>query len=248
MIKIPLTICFFTSTKGHFGYKSIYLDTLTHLNMHLPLTSFEGLLAHIKISPGEEELGNKMEQDLKECGFRVLKTVEAWQHGVVHQGTYLRDQIRVSKEQYLHATPYMMLLEDDSPFESHETFLDGCLYRMIRMLKVDRNLLSVRFLRRGDLSSSPMLSNPDDDSKDYFYSPHFNFQPLIMRTADYFHATKIIEDRFDRLSGIQSEMLWRMILAPFSRSEFKHIVWYPDYAETYHLGCLDYETIKKEIL
>lgn len=246
MKNIPIALLFFTSTKGHFGFKKIYADTLEHLNKQIPLGNFTQKIGHIKVSPGEEELGEKMKSDLINYGFDdVILTVADWSRGVVHQNEYMRDVIRVSQKQNIYSCPYVLWLEDDSPFTSHPVSLETCLNRMTKMLDASPDILSVRFLRRPDLPSSPIIPSGNEE---YFWSPHFNFQPVIMRSRDFYLACKIIDDNFESTKNIQCEMLWRLVLGPFSSEEKKHAVWYPDYGETFHIGIQDYENARKAIL
>jgi hypothetical protein len=51
---------------------------------------------------------------------------------------------------------------------------------------------------------------------------------------------KAAEDNIDEASRYQIEMLWRIILSPYSRSKLPHIVWNRDHAFTVHLGTPEY--------
>lgn len=246
MNSIPIALLFFTSTKGHFGFKRIYRDTLEHLNKNILIKDFQCRVAHVKVSdsPEDEILAKQMEQELREYGFdEVILVKSDWSRGIVHQNEYMRDVIRVSKVNKIYDCPHVLWLEDDSPFVCHKESLLSCLHRMTKIVDSSPDIISARFLRRGDFCTSPTLIEEGEDR--YFWSPHFNFQPLIMRSRDFYLASKVIEDNFDKVSNIQCEMLWRLVLNPFSRSEKKHLVWYPDYGETFHIGIQDYENAKK---
>jgi hypothetical protein len=247
MQQIPITLLFFTSTKGHFGFKDIYLDTLNYLNRKIPLSSFAQKIAHIKVSSLEQEQAAKMTAELEKRGFTVIAVTADWSHGIAHQNEYMKDLIRVSKRPEVYKNDYVLWLEDDSPFEFHnEVTIERGFYRSLTLLTENPDLISVRFLRRNDLHDSPIIEVPNKPT-DYFYSPHYNFQPSILRSRDFFLACKIIEDNFDKITNVQSEMLWRLVLGPMSRSELKHIVWWPDYGETYHLGSPDYPKLKEQL-
>jgi hypothetical protein len=127
---------------------------------------------------------------------------------------------------------------------SHRDGLLKVLNRMAKMLDADPELLTVRFLRREDRDPSIEVGPPGDD---HFYSRHFNFQPYLMRSRDYHRVCKGIEDNWSVAIQMHIEALWREIMAPMSRSERKHAVWVPDYAETVHLGVPDYADVCKRL-
>lgn len=243
-MNIPISLVFFTSTKGHYGFKDMYLDTLNHLDRQIPLASFSVKVAHIKVSPDERDLGMKMEAELAARGFKVIVTVGDWSRGTSHQLAYLEDQRRVSLEPSVYANPHMLFLEDDSPFTCHKGSLEGCLYHMTKRIDSSPDILTFRFIRRPDFDGGvPQLATESD----CFWSPNTDFQPMILRSRDYHRLHKIIEDNWDRLTNIQSEALWAFISRAFSRSEHKHLVWYPDHGETFHLGVPDYLNVRKTL-
>lgn len=241
MNKIPISLLFFTSTKSHYGFPDVYLATLNHLDRQVPLYDFSVKVAHIKVSPNQEDVGNTMENELVSRGFKVLKTTADWNRGLSHGNQYLADQIKVSMEQSIYSNSHILFLEDDSTIES-KIPISALLSRMTSMLDADKELLTVRLLRPTDLATSPI----DKPMGDFFYSPHTNFQPLVMRSIHFHLMLKFIEDNMEKLSNVQCEMVWRIILAQFSRSQFKHAVFYPDFAFTTHLGVPNYLEIKKQ--
>lgn len=244
MTKIPISICFFTTTRGHYNNKSMYLDTLNHLNKQISLYDFGARYAHIKVTPGEEEISKNMRAELEKRGFVVEETLGDWSRGTSHQQAYLIDMRKASQSLVIQSQPYMLLLEDDSPFTCHEEELAQCLSRMIYTLENDPNTVSCRFIRKGDYDGGIPMFAP---KLKYFSSPNFDFQPAILRSRDYLIANKIIEDNWSSLSHLQCELIMRIALDTLSRSEYKHLVWRPEYGETYHLGTPDYESVKKSI-
>jgi hypothetical protein len=243
MPTIPLSLLFFTSTKGHFGHKDIYLTTLADLNRQIPLDQFATKVAHIKVSPGDEKLGAEMMIDLSDMGFKVLETVAHWDRGQSHQLGYMADVIKVSKERCIHKNPHVLWLEDDATITPHQVSPEKLLAEMVWMIESHPDILTARLLRRCDHStSSVLLQQPN-----YFWSPHVNFQPLCLRSSHFYLAAKFIEDNWDKVQNVQCEMLWRLVLAPFSRDELKHVVFMPDYAETIHLGVKEYPELKAQL-
>ena len=243
---IPISLLLFTSTKGHFGFRDIYLTTLALLDRQIPLSQFSVKVAHIKISPGEEATAEEMKERLTEFGFQVIVAIAPWSRGTSHGNEYMQDVIRVSKMTQVYTSPYVMWLEDDSPVVCHKAPLERVLARMIGAIESSPDALSSRFIRRGDyVGGVPSLLTEDD----HFFSPFTDFQPAVWRARDFYLAAKTIEDNWDRVQGIQCEALWRMVTDPLSRASVKrHWVWLPDYAETIHLGCPEYPTLKQNLL
>jgi hypothetical protein len=243
-MNIPISLMFFTSTKGHYGHKGMYLDTLNHLDRQIPLTSFSVKVAHIKVSPDETGVASVMEKNLVDRGFKTILTVGSWERGTSHQWAYLEDQRRMSTEWSLYKNPHVLLLEDDSPFVCHKDSLEACLYHMSLRIDASPDTLTFRFIRRADYDGGvPHLR----DEANCFWSPYTDFQPMMLRSRDYYLLHKAIEDNWDKVKHLQSEMLWRVMLAGFSRTEYKHLVWLPDYAESYHLGVPDYLNVRKTL-
>lgn len=222
----------------------MYLDTINYLDRQIPLSSFGTLYAHIKITPGEEDIGAQIESNLMSRGFRVEKTLGEWKRGQSHGHAYLADMNRASQSPVIQSQPYMLLLEDDSLFTCHGDDLVLCLSRMTDALARDPELVSTRFLRRNDWDGGVPVIRA---AKDHFFSPNLDFQPAILRSRDYLIANKVIEDHWDELSHLQCELIMRIAFDTLSRGPERHMVWLPDYAETYHLGSPDYPALKSSL-
>lgn len=244
MTKLPITLCLFTSTKGHFGHKDVYLTTLSHLARQIPLCDFAARVAHIKVSEGDSVLGDEMEYELKLRGFTVVRTTKNWSRGMEHQNQYVADIITLSKVPQVYDAPFILWLEDDSVMQPNKMSLETTLARMTTQLEIDPDIVSWRFLRRCDWATSQGIQEVRDQT---FFSEHFNFQPLIMRARDFYLANKVIDDSAGGFAHLQIEMFWRMVLGTFSRAKHKHVVWLPDYAETVHLGTPDYPALKASL-
>lgn len=238
--RIPVCLALFTSTKGHWGTRDLYRTTLAHLDRRTPLALFAEKIAHIKVSVGDDEIAASMEAHLRGLGFHVIKTTADWTRGTAHQHGIIQDQRTVSLDPRLHACPFVLIHEDDSPWECHGLSTTDCLLHSCRMLAENHELVSVRTLRREDLSTSPMIAVPQEDPR-WFYSPHWNLQPGLLRVRDFYVGCNLIEQNWARVSHLQVELLWRLVLASFSRSELRHLVYRPDYCETYHIGTQDWQ-------
>ncbi len=243
MTKLPITFVFMTSTKPHFGHVT-YLDTLSHYDRQLPLSQYAALVAHIKITPGDETKGAEMARELGSRGFEVLTSVANWSRGQSHQNEYLLDQIKVSKQKDIYLHPYIFFVEDDSPvLLSGARTLDQMLSTMCTVL-ADPDVLSVRFMRENDW---PPAGQYEVFHSEWLRHEHLNFQPLIMRSHQFYTMLKTAEDNLAAASSIQIEMLWRLILAPYSRAALPHHVIRHEVGRALHLGTPDYLKTKASL-
>ncbi len=235
--QLPLTFGFFTSTRGHFNRKTDWRVTLDHWDKQIPLSQFN-LVAHLKVTPGDEALAAEMATNLTARGFHVLQTVGNWSRGLSHGAAYLGDQITMSKNLQVYDRPYFMLIEDDSPVLAHGQPLEDLLLQSCALLERNHELLTVRTIRRGDYYGGvPQLGDGVDGRA--FYSPNCDFQPNVMRSLDFYRLGMELERNPDACARVQCERLWALILDGFSRSPLKHLVWKPDRAEAIHLGIQD---------
>ncbi len=242
MTTLPISLVFMTSTKGHFGHKDIWRATLDHWARHLPFDVYSVKVAHIKISLGDEALGAEMTCELEARGFEVLTTTGNWSRGQSHQNQYLLDQIKVSKHRAIYFNPYVLYVEDDSP-----VVLDGGLDQMLSQMctvLVDPDVLSVRFMREQDW---PPAGDYEVFHPNWLRHGHINFQPLIMRSHQFYTMLKTAEDNLSNVANIQIEMLWRLILAPYARNYMPHLVIRPEIAHTVHLGAPDYPALRAQL-
>lgn len=243
MTKLPIAICLFTSTKGHFGHSTLEA-TLRHLDRQIPLSQFGGLYAHIKVTPGEEAVADAMLNELCLYGFVVEQTVGAWSRGTSHGQEYLKDQRKASQSRVVQSQPYTLLLEDDSTMSPAKGDLITLLSQMVTSLEIDHNLVSTRFIRACDWYGGVPTIGPVGDT---FYSPNHDMQPGIVRSRDYLIAHKIIEDNWAQLSHLQCELVMRIALDTLSRSPNRHMVWHPSKGESIHLGTPEYPALKASL-
>lgn len=235
MRDLPISLALFTSTKGHFSRVSDFRVTLDHWDKQIPLSRFN-LIAHIKVSPGQEALGDQMRDELVARGFHVIQTKGAWARGLSHGAAYLGDMVTVSKCVKVYERPYFLLLEDDSPVISHKLSLEDLLLQSCQFLEKDHELISVRLIRRGDYEGGvPEVIKPPRDNR-FFFSPNTDFQPTILRSLHYYLLCMQLEQNPQLCEQVHCERLWRLILDNFSRSPYRYMVYRPDFAETVHIG------------
>lgn len=232
---VPITLGFFTSTRGHWGRRDDWVKTLRHWDSQYPLVGFN-LLAHVKVSPGDEALGDTMRDQLEKMGFKVLVTNGIWSRGLSHGCAYLNDMVTMSKEPSLYTRPYFLLLEDDSPLRLNDApSLESLLLQSCQLLQDNYELVTVRTIRRGDYEGGVRQLGDAPDGR-AFYSPFTDFQPMIIRSLDFHRLGIVLEGRQDLCSTVQCEALWAAILSAFSRNPLKHLVWKPDWVEAVHIG------------
>ena len=235
MPRLPISLGVFTSTKGHFGRKTDWRFTLDHWDKQLPLAGFGERICHLKTTPGDEQLAADMTTDLKARGFHVIETVGNWQRGLSHGAAYLGDMVTVSKDPRVYTQPYFLLLEDDAPVVCHGCSLEDLLLRSCDLLAANHELVTVRTIRKGDYDGGvPVLGEAEEGRA--FFSPNTDFQPLIMRSLDFYRLGLVLEANPQACSQIQCEQLWAVILRQFSRSSARHLVWKPSWAEAAHIG------------
>lgn len=195
MNKIPINICLFSSTKGHWGRANIYLKTIKDLNRQIPLRNFSGLFAHVKITPGQEIEFEAMKKNLESYDFKVLSSVASWSHGEEsHQQQYLNDLIKIYTNPEVLGNEYVLHLEDD-----------WCLYPLdggdllkwfnngVKLLSNNPNILQVRFPRFYNedqrilgLKAKHGIDGKVDWNRDstHFLTNDFSLNPSIFRGRD----------------------------------------------------------------
>lgn len=233
MRKLPVTLVFLTTSKGHFGRRTDWRLTLADIDRQLPLEHFGGLVASLKVTPGDEAIGREMEAELVARGFKVSTAVAAWSRGTSHQVAYNQDLIRISQHPEVHAQPYVWVIEDDGAILIHNGSLEKLLADSVALLASDPNVVSVRLRRRGD-DRGPEVPCPWGPR--LFASQDLNFQPWLARSRDFQLAALCIERAPALQAAMQIEMLWRHVMDGFTRSACRHAVWECDVAESIHLG------------
>ncbi len=187
MNTLPITLCLFTSTRGHFDIKTRYLETLASLSARIPHSEFAECIAHIKVTPGEEAVAALMADNLSIRGFRVVKTEGHWSHGSEsHQIGYLADSIKVYSQV---KTPYVLSWEDDWTLKCEGEFVD----HLVRALDLfnDCDLMQVRIPRYSNeyerikrLPQTHRLDRGAEPAANHFRHNDFSANPSLYRTRD----------------------------------------------------------------
>jgi hypothetical protein len=243
MSRLP-TLLMFATTSGHYGCRTIYRATLDHLDRLLPLVQWGARLFSVKAKPGEEWIAEIMKGELERRGFIVEVAVAPWQRGLSHYAEYLKDMIRMSQHPAVYDNPLVYWSDDDYLSIVHRDPFPRVLHRMCQLVESSPDILTARFLREQDEDAlAPDRTVAIETERDIAWSRHWNLQPLIMRSRDMHRACKVIEDNWAQATQMHGEALWREVLAPLSRSERKHAVWLPSYAQVVNLGVPDYAAV-----
>lgn len=258
-MKIPINICLFTSTKGHFGITTRYLETIKHLNNQIPISHFAGAFAHIKVSPGEEQIAEKMNEILESFGFNVFATLGTWQHGnQSHQEGYLSDIYNLFSRPEVQETQFSLFLEDDFLLVPRKENLSYYLAKATKLLQENPNIVSVRIprcqnerqriinLRAKHGIDSHVADAPDNEP--YFFGSDYGNNPHVCRTRDMRNAMLATQ----RIQGIpkHSEHGTAIGLKIFSTSNTPIGIFKSDEIVCRHIGCPDNqrEPLDKDIV
>lgn len=190
MTPFPVTFALMSTTKGHFGVKTRWLETVDGFNKALSLDQYAARAAHIKMSPGDEILRNIMTGMLGVKGFGCYVTPGDWAHGhESHQLNYLSD-LRTMFETV--NTPYVLVVEDDwSPVVSDGQFVDY-LARAIDWFEQNPGLMQVRIPRWTNeleringLKAKHGLDRQAEPVDSYhFHHDDYSANPSLYRTRD----------------------------------------------------------------
>lgn len=233
MYKIPITVCLYTSAKGHFDRKDIYQKTVNSLLSQIPANSFEKLVAHIKVKkddPAEDEQAIKMVDWLEEKGFTVLVSYGDWKHGnESHQLEFLKDMMTVTK---IVKTPYILFLEDDWEIKPFEKDLEYWIHSATELLEEYTSLVQVRIPRyTNEVERINKLKQKHGintsaielvGETDVFISGDWSNNPHISRTRDFRGAlTLLMNSNLPRhsehgLGTCMKIISWNVINLPFA--------------------------------
>lgn len=243
MSRLP-TLLLFMTTKGQCGARMIYRATLDHLDRDLPLNQWGARAAHIKITPGEEHIADLMCADLERRGFVVETATAHWEKGMTHFTEYLKDQIKMSQHPVVCDNALVYWTDSDYAALCHRDPYPRVLARMCQLVESSPDILSARFLREEDGMDPVVAREPE---RDLFWSRDFNWQPLVMRSRDFYLACRVIQDHWAAASQMHGEALWREALKTFSRSTRQHAVWLPEYAQCANLGVPNHHEVAKRL-
>lgn len=244
MIDQKLAIVLYTSTKGHFDYKDCYKHTLSRLEEQFGLLTFFYKLAHIKVSEGEEDLAYEMEAYLKVHGFSVLKTQGTWKHDCDHNShakEYYKDMFTALSDKKLHNYPYVLCMEDDWLLSFPKNSAEHWCRKAIDVLDKDLNKLCVRInnKKENELSEATAIQEEDIYMQNLGYTPWgptYTFQPTIVRTKEWYHSVRLINNNIEILDSQHCEIVSGKTLKNFTDDLCPFLFFNPNKVHAEHIG------------
>lgn len=186
-----ITLCLYTSTKGHFGRKDIYQKTVNSLLAQFPAERWGRMIASIKYDDASYEQCSCMATWLQDKGFLVISDKGEWKHGdSSHQLGYLGDMARIND---CVQTEYLAHFEDDFLIKSLDDSLNDWPEKATAILKNYQNIIQVRV---------PRYSNEEQringlmarhgingfayphDGGEFIWSNDWSNNPYVARTRD----------------------------------------------------------------
>lgn len=249
MTPLPLTLCLYTSTKGHYGVFDRYQQTITSLFNQVPSTVWAGRFAHIKDSQTKkagEPASSDMGQWLSDRNIFPVTRVADWAHGENHQSEYLTDMTGLT--QFV-TTPYLFHLEDDWVFRAYQHDLVYYLAKAVSLLEANPHITQVRiprwFNERQRIEGLKAKHNIDAKTRDgedssYFLSNDWSNNPFVVRTRDMQLALLLME-RNPQSFPLHSEHGLGRAMRYLSRSETPLAVFDTAHVRCGHIGTLPNE-------
>lgn len=244
MTPLPLTLCLYTSTKGHYGVFNRYQQTVTDLFNQVPASTFSMPMVHIKVSetpkPGEPSF-KEMNQWLWERKVIPTATFADWSHGESHQREYLKDMTKLTRD----AGEFVLHLEDDFLLRAHQNDLIHYLCRAIVIL-TDPDIVQVRIPRWANererilgLRAKHGIDGRAVDGKnpDHFLTNDWSNNVFVARARDMQTALLLIE-RNPQSFPQHAEHGLGAAMKYLSRSATPLAVFDPSHVSAYHIGTL----------
>ncbi len=113
-------LCFFTSTKGHYGRDTYQYTSNDLFKKSFLIRETFTKVAHIKVSPGEEAKHKEMKEWLLNKGFNhVIESYGNWKHNDISHGSeYLKDIAKMFD--FCRHHQFGLWLEDDFIFHNED--------------------------------------------------------------------------------------------------------------------------------
>lgn len=251
MHSIPLNLCVFDSTKGHFGRNEIYQDTITNLGNQIPLGIFANRYVHIKVDPNRPDEKERLASVVtfyESRGFLITVSYGSFKHfDVSHQKAYCLDLIKMYSSVIQQTVAYTLHLESDWLFHPRDKSLIDHLETGMRYLDANPTVLSLRVPRyenevfrlqsvraKHGLDVDVVL---DESFKPSFYrhNDNISLNPNMFRTRDLWAATRTLELNFDRF-GFHAEMGFTHCLRWLSPDKLPYSIYNPLEFNCLHIG------------
>jgi len=239
-----ISLIFFTTTKGHFDQHRIYQKTILELEKQTNLKeTFGALVAHIKVSEGDEDIYLEQKKFLEDRGFKVLSTKGKWKHDdVSHYIEHIKDINTLIRDPDVNKNDYIFWLEDDYLFNIKKHNFKYYIDESINKLKNNKDIICNRFYRSDTKDNieevRTQLYNYDSETKTY--AMEFTFSCSLCRTRDLYVTTLLMEKFYDPYK-IHIEGCFNLCLVNMSKIKNQYLVWDRDLIYIIHIQEKNYE-------
>ena len=148
--KLPISLCFFTTTKGHYGLGNRYEETLSSFNNQIALSNFSYLHANIRITSKHENSSflTEMKSKISSYGFFLSLVEGDYKHASEQKMVgYLNDMVNSYNLYEVAKNPFIMHLEDDWLLHPYDGALINYILNAMKVLNNNHDILQVRFPR-----------------------------------------------------------------------------------------------------
>jgi hypothetical protein len=249
--KIPVSLTFYTTSKGHFGNRDCYRSTIERLVEDGILYSFSERVAHIKDSgEGTEDI----KRFLVDHGFEIKIRKGEWDnHNHVSKNSdfpiagYYGDMFNLMSEQSVQNNEFIFFLEDDNIINNKKE-LTYFLKEGVNLLRKNKDILCIR-INRTDIEGWDDISKATKITKDIYvqdedytkYGPTLTFQPTIMRTRDWFAAVRFINKNWDQFKDSHCEIVSGHVMRYLFSDASKPFAFFdPELISCEHIGTREF--------
>ena len=234
-----LTIVLYSSTKGHFGFKNSYQFTVDSLMKNLGDDFFSlAKYCNVKREDGDGKVFSEMEDFLGKRGFIINQTFGDWSHNnSSHAKEYYKDMLSVFNKFY--QKQFTFVGEDDYIIHSNDPF-NYCVEVATKFLKENKNALCIRINSEPDRRingatkvAEGIYRQDEDFTK---FGSTFTFQPCILRTRDWWHSLRIINNNLHLLDSVHCEILSGQVFKQFSDDKSPFYFFDPELVWCEHIG------------
>ena len=236
-----LTIVLYSSTKGHFGFKNSYQFTVDSLMGNLGDDFFSiAKYCNVKREDGDNKVFSEMEDFLGKRGFVINQTFGDWSHNNnSHAKEYYKDMLNVFNKSY--QKEFTLVIEDDWLINFEDSIgFNHALEIGISFLKKNKNALCIRVNSEPDCRTNGAteiqngIYRQDEDFTPF--GSTFTFQPTIVRTRDWWHSLRIINNNLHLLDSVHCEILSGQVFKQFSDDKSPFYFFDPDLVWCEHIG------------
>jgi hypothetical protein len=175
---------------------------------------------------------------LQRNDFHILNTCGNWAHkDSSHAVGYYKDMLSVFNS--IPHTEFTFVEEDDWLIHSKNPF-NYCVEVATKFLRENKNALCVRINSEPDKRINGAtkvregIYRQDEDFTKF--GSTFTFQPCILRTRDWWHSLRIINNNLHLLDSVHCEILSGQVFKQFSDDKSPFYFFDPDLVWCEHIG------------